>query len=79
MTFSLVGFLSRFFCDDLGGFGGDVEGLGWEGDCDSALVQGFFAGFGEYFDKSKNQYFFNETQDSYSIDTFLRFLNDLNE
>ena len=36
-------------------------------------------GFGEFFDKSKNQYFFNETQDSYSIDTFLRFLNDLNE
>ena len=36
-------------------------------------------GFGEYFDKSKNQYFFNETQDSYSIDTFLRFLKDLNE
>ena len=36
-------------------------------------------GFGEYFDKSKDQYLFNETQDSYSIDTFLRFLNDLNE
>ena len=36
-------------------------------------------GFGEYFDKSKNQYFFNETQDSYSIDTFLRCLKDLDE
>ena len=36
-------------------------------------------GFGEYFDKSKNQYIFNQTQDSYSIDMFLRYLNDLND
>ena len=36
-------------------------------------------GFGEYLDKSKNQYVFNETQDSYSVDMFLRYLNDLNE
>ena len=36
-------------------------------------------GFGEYFDKSKNQYVFNETQDSYSVDMFLRYLKDLNE
>ena len=36
-------------------------------------------GFGEYFDKSKRQYVFNQTQDSYSIDMFLRYLNDLNE
>ena len=36
-------------------------------------------GFGEYFDKSKNQYVFNDTQDSYSVDMFLRYLNNLNE
>ena len=36
-------------------------------------------GFGEYFDKSKNKYVFNETQDSYSVDMFLRYLKDLNE
>ena len=36
-------------------------------------------GFGQYFDKSKNQYVFKETQDSYSVDMFLRYLNDLNE
>ena len=36
-------------------------------------------GFGEYFDKSKNQYVFNHTQDSYSVDMFLRYLKDLNE
>ncbi len=36
-------------------------------------------GFGENLDKSKNQYVFNETQDSYSIDMFLRYLNNLNE
>ena len=36
-------------------------------------------GFGEYFDKSKRQYVFNQTQDSYSIDMFLIYLNDLNE
>ena len=35
-------------------------------------------GFGEYFDKSKNQYVFNDTQDSYSVDMFLRYLNNLN-
>jgi len=36
-------------------------------------------GFGEYFDKSKNQYAFNHTQDSYSVDMFLRYLNNINE
>ena len=36
-------------------------------------------GFGKNFDKSKNHYVFNETQDSYSIDMFLRYLNNLNE
>ena len=36
-------------------------------------------GFGEYFDKSRNQYVFNDTQDSYSVDMFLRYLNDINE
>ena len=37
-------------------------------------------GFGEFFDKSKNQrYVFNKTQDSYSVDMFLRYLKDLNE
>ena len=36
-------------------------------------------GFGEILDKSKNQYVFNETQDSYSVDMFLRYLNELNE
>ncbi len=36
-------------------------------------------GFGEYLDKSKQQYVFNQTQDSYSIDMFLRYLNELNE
>ena len=36
-------------------------------------------GFGEILDKSKNRYVFNETQDSYSVDMFLRYLKDLNE
>ena len=36
-------------------------------------------GFGKYFDKSKNQYVFNQTSDSYSVDMLLRYLNDLNE
>ena len=36
-------------------------------------------GFGDYFDKSKNQYVFNDTQDSYSVDMFLRYLNNINE
>ena len=36
-------------------------------------------GFGEYFDKSKNQYVFSDTQDSYSVDMFLRYLNNINE
>ena len=36
-------------------------------------------GFGEYLDKSKNQYMFDQTQDSYSVDMFLRYLNSLNE
>ncbi len=35
-------------------------------------------GFDDYFDKT-NQYVFNQTQDSYSVDTFLRYLNKLNE
>ncbi len=36
-------------------------------------------GFGEYFGKSDLQYNFNQNQDSYSVDMFLRYLNDLNE
>ena len=36
-------------------------------------------GFGEYFNKSNHQYVFNQTQDSYSVDMFLRYLNELNE
>ncbi len=36
-------------------------------------------GFGEYLDKSNKLYVFNQTQDSYSIDMFLRYLNELNE
>ena len=36
-------------------------------------------GFGEYFDKSNQQYVFKQTQDSYSVDMFLRYLNDLND
>ena len=36
-------------------------------------------GFGDFFDKSNSQYVFNQTQDSYSVDMFLRYLNDLNE
>jgi ABC-type transporter Mla subunit MlaD len=36
-------------------------------------------GFGEYLDKSNQKYVFNQTQDSYSVDMFLRYLNDLNE
>ena len=37
-------------------------------------------GFGEYMDKSKQQqYVFTQTQDSYSVDMFLRYLNNLNE
>ena len=35
-------------------------------------------GFDDYFDKT-NQYVFIQTQDSYSVDTFLRYLNKLNE
>ncbi len=35
-------------------------------------------GFGKYFDKS-NKYVFNQTQDSYSIDMFLRYLSEMNE
>ncbi len=35
-------------------------------------------GFGKYFEKT-NQYVFNQTQDSYSIDMFLRYLSDMNE
>jgi phospholipid/cholesterol/gamma-HCH transport system substrate-binding protein len=36
-------------------------------------------GFGDYLDKSNQKYVFEQTQDSYSIDMFLRYLNDLNE
>tara|TARA_B100000963_G_C22204573_1_gene484662 strand:- start:24 stop:485 length:462 start_codon:yes stop_codon:yes gene_type:complete len=36
-------------------------------------------GFGEYMDKSNQYYLFNRTQDSYSVDMFLRYLNNLNE
>ena len=36
-------------------------------------------GFGDFFDKSNSQYVFNQTQYSYSVDTFLRYLNGLNE
>ena len=36
-------------------------------------------GFGEYFDKSNQKYVFKQTQDSYSVDMFLRYLNNLNE
>ena len=36
-------------------------------------------GFGEHLDKSKQQYVFNQTHDSYSVDMFLRYLYDLNE
>ena len=36
-------------------------------------------GFGDYLDKSNQKYIFEQTQDSYSIDMFLRYLNELNE
>ena len=36
-------------------------------------------GFEDFYNKSNQQYVFNQTQDSYSIDMFLRYLNDLNE
>ena len=36
-------------------------------------------GFGEHLDKSNQQYVFNQTQDSYSVDMFIRYLNNLNE
>ena len=36
-------------------------------------------GFGKNFDKSELKYLFNQTQDSYSVDMFLRYLNSLNE
>ncbi len=36
-------------------------------------------GYGEYLDKSNQQYVFYQTQDSYSVDMFLRYLNNLNE
>ena len=35
-------------------------------------------GFGDHLDKSSQQYIFEQTQDSYSIDMFLRYLIDLN-
>ena len=36
-------------------------------------------GFGENMDKTSHQYIFNQTQDSYSVDMFFRYLNNLNE
>ena len=36
-------------------------------------------GFGDFLKKSNEQYVFNQTQDSYSVDMLLRYLNDLNE
>ena len=36
-------------------------------------------GFGDFLSKSNRQYVFNQTQDSYSVDMFLRYLNELNE
>ena len=36
-------------------------------------------GFGDYLDKSNQQYIFNQTHDSYSVDMFLRYLNEINE
>ncbi len=36
-------------------------------------------GFGDYLDKSNQKYIFEQTQDSYSIDMFLRYLDELNE
>ncbi len=36
-------------------------------------------GFGDFLNKSNEQYVFNQTQDSYSVDMFLRYLNNLNE
>ena len=36
-------------------------------------------GFGNYKNKSNQKYIFEQTQDSYSIDMFLRYLNELNE
>ena len=36
-------------------------------------------GFGENFDNSELKYIFNQTQDSYSVDMFLRYLNSLND
>ncbi len=36
-------------------------------------------GFDDYFDKANQQYVFDQTQDSYSLDMFLRYLNNLNE
>ncbi len=36
-------------------------------------------GFGEFMDKTNKQYVFNDTQDSYSVDMFLRYLTELNE
>lgn len=36
-------------------------------------------GFGDFFNKSNQKYVFNQTQDSYSVDMFLRYLNNLNE
>ncbi len=36
-------------------------------------------GFSDYFKKTNQKYVFRQTQDSYSIDMFLRYLNKLNE
>ena len=46
---------------------------------DGKKVLSIEPGFGEYLDKSNKLYVFNQTQDSYSVDMFLRYLNDLNE
>ena len=36
-------------------------------------------GFGDFLNKPIQKYVFNNTQDSYSVDMFLRYLNNLNE
>ena len=36
-------------------------------------------GFGDFLNKSNEQYVFKQTQDSYSVDMFLIYLNNLNE
>ena len=36
-------------------------------------------GFADYIDRSDQKYIFDQTQDSYSVDMFLRYLNNINE